>query len=216
MFIRKFELDPDGGIRTNPFFQTSPVRSAQTVTISYLASGEIGCYDDWLNGRIHSGAMADGHDDASTRSREAEHGSDALWAVTQIRSPDAEVVAGCGFPSSMQLEPAIPGTSDGNWRTYPWNDQSLAFHEPQATVTGPKSVRGRTRGRTRGRMVGRLFQVGFDERRSEEGQGGPRQAEGRLRRDASKPIAGRRQSPGAASMIHGTKRTASSVFEFSA
>ncbi len=47
---------------------------------------------------------------------------------------------------------------------------------------------------TRCRLVGRLFQVEFGERRSEKGQGSPRQAAVRLRRGPSKPIAGKRWS----------------------
>jgi prepilin-type processing-associated H-X9-DG protein/prepilin-type N-terminal cleavage/methylation domain-containing protein len=62
-------------------------------------------------------------------------------------------------------------------------------------------------------MVGRSFQAGCDERQCHEGQGGPQQTVGELRRGSSKPIARKTQRPCAAAMIHSSQRS-NSLFSF--
>jgi hypothetical protein len=161
-----------------------------------MAAGKINRYHDHRSGTLDSDGIGNGHNDVLSWPSEAEHGPDALWGSPRDSPSGSRGRPAGAFPCLMQRELTVPDAPAVIGQIPPKLPES-ASHESQAVVFGPTSVRGRACRRTGGRMVGRVFQVRFGERQCEESQRSVREAEIRLRRGASNPIAGKRQNAGA-------------------
>jgi hypothetical protein len=99
------------------------------------------------------------------------------------------------FPLLMQHEPAFPGNAKTRSASVPLERRELALHGSQVVVIWPKSDFGWARRWARRRIVGQLFRSAFSAHRSQEGEGGPQQAQGRLRRCPSNPTAEKSTTP---------------------
>ena len=99
------------------------------------------------------------------------------------------------FPLLIQREPAFSGYARRRSANVPLERRELALHGSQAVVIWPKSDCGWARRWAYGRIVGQLFLSAFSAHRSQEGEGGPQQAQGRLRRCPSYPTAEKTTTP---------------------
>jgi hypothetical protein len=107
------------------------------------------------------------------------------------------------FPLLMQREPAFPAYARRRSANVPLERRELALHGSQAVVICTKIHSGRAHRWARGRIVGQLFQSAFSKDRSREGEGGPQQAQGRLRRGPSNPSAEKRTAACATKLTPG-------------